>query len=193
MARRSVVSEHCGLVQVIHVRWTKASRGGEDARARAAVPAAFESPASELAIAADALFVDELHWDEQNAFAVPFSARRLRISLANGFNFGCVAITAAEEGLQVRYQYNQAKGGAPDRRFYNPVTDYGETPDRTLLVRDRQWVRVCYNGRFSCTETGNWRYEQTTINVAWFVNEPYGRIFLDQKAADELQSLANLW
>jgi hypothetical protein len=29
--------------------------------------------------------------------------------------------------------------------------------------------------------------------VAWFVNEPYGRIFLDQKAADELQSLANLW
>lgn len=191
MARPRVMTARCGLVQVIRLCWTKASRGGKGARARNAVPAAFEVPAAEFAGAEDMFCVDALHWGDGNAFAASFSTRRHQIPLAEGFTFGCVAVTANAEGLQVCYRYDPANGGAPDRRAFAPV-GHRESVTRTLLVRDGEWVRVCYNGRFSNFDA-DWWYQQVTVNVAWFAGEPDGRVFLDRKPAQELISLADLW
>lgn len=42
-------------------------------------------------------------------------------------------------------------------------------------------------------DTGDWSYEQVTVNVAFFSGEPVGTVFLQQKPARELRMLSNLW
>ena len=192
MARRAAVAERCGLVQVVRLYWAKAARGGEGARARSAVPVAFEVPAAELVGAAGALCVNATQWGDRNAFAEPFRSDRQRVPLSDGFAVGCVTVLADAEGLLVRYRYEPAVGGAPDRRTFASA-GHRESTTRILPVRDGEWVRVCYNGRFSDIDTGDWWYEQVTANVASFAGEPDGRVFLDRKPAQELRSLAELW
>ena len=193
MANRIVVPTAFGLVQVIRVSWDKESRGGQGARNRNSVPQAFQVPKSELMDVGGQLCVDASHWEGRNGFEESFSTRRHRIAVADGFNFGCVSVSSHAEGLQVRYQYDRAHGGAPDRWFFNSASGYGESPGRTLLVRSGEWVRVCYNGRFSCMDSGNWWYEQITINVAWFTGDPFERIFLDREPTQNLRVIADLW
>ncbi len=193
MRRRAAVAEACGLVQVVRLHWDKSARGGQGARDRNAVPQAFAVPASDLAEVGGHLCVSVTHWGERNAFAEPFSARRERVAVADGFAFGCGLVSPHPDGLQVRYQCNRADGGAPGRWFFNWSTGSVESPGRSLVVRPGHWVRVCYNGRFSCIDSGNWWYEQSTINVAWFGGEPDGRVFLDREPAEELRVLADLW
>lgn len=192
MTRRAAVSGNCGLIQVVRLSWTKAARGGEGARARSAVPAAFEVPAADLIGAVGVLCVDASHWDERTDFAQPSRSERRRVPLADGFAVGCVTVAAQAEGLLVSYRYEPATGGAPDRRAYNPA-GHPEATTRSLLVHDGVWVRVCYNGRFSCRDSGGWWYEQVTANVAWFACEPAGQLFLDRAPTQELRELADLW
>ena len=192
MTRRAVVASNCGLVQVVRLSWTKAARGGESARARNAVPVAFEVPAADLVGAEGVLCVHGSHWGDGNGFAEPFRSERRRVPLADGFAVGCVTVSADAEGLLVRYRYEPATGGAPDRRPYNPA-GHREPTTRVLLVRDGEWVRVCYNGRFSSDDSGGWWYEQVTANVAWFASEPDRKVFLDRDPSQEVRSLADLW
>jgi hypothetical protein len=182
----------CGLAQVICLHWTKAARGGEGARARGAVPVGFKVEAAELVGAEGVLCVDASQWGERNGFIEPVTVRRHRVLLAEGFSFGCVAVSTNPEGLLVRYQYDGTHGGAPNRWFLN-WPGSGGAPGRALLARGGEWVRVCYNGRFSDIDTGNWWYQQVTVNVAWFAGEPDGRVFLDREPAQELRALAELW
>jgi hypothetical protein len=181
------------VVQIVWLRWDKSARGGQGARDRNAVPQAFAVPAAGLAGAGGRLCVSVAQWGERNAFAEPFSTRQQRVAVADGFRFRCVSVSAHPEGLGVRYQYNRGDGGAPDRWYFNWCTGYGESVGRSLVVRPGQWVRVCYNGRFSCIDSGTWWYEQTTVNVAWFGGEADGRVFLDHEPAEEVRLLADLW
>jgi hypothetical protein len=134
--------------------------------------------------------VDVSDWGERNNFLEPFSVRRHQVPLVEGFTYRSVAVSAHPEGLRVLYHYD---GGAPNRWFLNrlPARD-GAPGGQIMLVRPGEWARVCYNGRFSCSDTGNWWYEQVTVNVAWFADECAGRVFLDSEAAHELRSLADL-
>ncbi len=193
MRKRVVETDPCGLVQVVQLHWGKSSRGGQAARNRNAVPQAFAVPAADLAAAGGHLCVSVTHWGERNAFTEPFLVRRERVAVADGFTFGCVGVSPHPEGLLVRYQYTRTDGGAPDRWFFNWFTVAGESPGRPLVVRPGQWVRVCYNGRFSCIDSGNWWYEQSTVNVVCFGGEPDGRVFIDREPAEELRVLADLW
>ena len=193
MRKHTAVADSCGLVQIVHLHWDKSARGGQSARDRSAVPQAFPVPAADLAGAGGCLCIAESHWNERNAFADPSAERRRRVAIADGYTFGCVSVSAHAGGLQVRYQYDRGHGGAPDRWFFNESSGLGESPGRALVVGPSQWVRVCYNGRFSDSDTGNWWYEQTTVNVAWFEREPQVRVFLDREPSDELRVLADLW
>jgi|GEM_PF-1060386 len=193
MARQAAISAPSGLVQVIHVQWTKAARGGSGAQARGAVPQALEVSPTGLSSTEGTLFVVSTHWGERNAFSEPFSVDRQQVPVAKGLTFGCVRVSPHAEGLQVHYQYDRTNVGAPDRWFFNQASGYGESPGRTLTVRDGEWVRVCHNGRFSDHDTGNWWYQQVTVNVAWFGGAPDGRIFLDREPAQEIRELADLW
>lgn len=181
-----------GLVQVIHLHWTKASRGGQGASVRSAVPLAFEVPNDGLLEVDGQLQVEEWHWGERNAFAEPLQHRQRRVAVADGFKLGCVTVGGHEQGLSVRYRWDAAHGGAPDRSFLNPGTGE-ESTNRDLVVPPGQWVRICSNGRFSDADTGKWYYEQVTVNVACSGGGLSGRIFVDAAPAHDLRLLADLW
>jgi hypothetical protein len=102
-------------------------------------------------------------------------------------------VSQPPEGLLVRYQYDSGHGGAPDRWFFNVSRGYGESPGRSFVVHAGQWVRVCYNGRFSCIDSGQWWYTQVTVNVAWFADHPSSQVFVNSQPAQELKMLADLW
>lgn len=191
MRTRAVSPEPCGLVQVVCVHWNKSARGGQAARDRNAVPQAFAVSAALLA--GGRLCVDVSHWGDRNAFAVPLSSGSRQLALSAGFAFRCVRVMPRPEGLEVRCQYDQAAGGAPDRWHFNWSIRDGRLLGQSLVVSPDRWVRVCWNGRFPCQDTGDWHYEQTTVNVAWFVGEPDERVFLDRAPAQELRLLADLW
>ena len=183
----------CGLVQVVHVGWEKSARGGRGAGERNSVLAAYEVMEDDLDGIGGHMGVGVSKWSERNAFATPFSSDSQRIAIADGYSFGCVRVSAHADGLRVHYEYGYANGGAPDRSFLNWPSASGESPGRSIVVRNNQWARVCYNGRFSCIDSGNWWYEQTTVNVAFFDGEPNGRVFLDREPFHELRALADLW
>lgn len=193
MRRRAVAVEPCGVVQVVRLEWDKSARGGQGARDRNAVPEAFAVPASDLAGAGGHLRIGIASWSGRNAFAAPSSDRTRRMAVADGFTFGCVRVSPHPDGLEVRYQYDRAHGGAPDRWYINWSSESIPSPGRSFVVCPGRWVRVCYNGRFSCIDSGNWWYEQATVNVAWFEGDPDGRVFLDSEPAEELRVLADLW
>jgi hypothetical protein len=193
MARQVAIAAPFGLVQIIHLRWDKSARGGQGACDRNAVPQAFPVAVTDLTDAGGFLCVDASHWSNDNAFAEPLSRSRSRVPVADGFRFGCVSVSGDTDGLQVRYEYDRGHGGAPDRWFFNCGSGYGQSPGRTLRVAVKDWVRICYNGRFACIESGDWWYEQATVNVAWCVGEPEARVFLAREPAQELRLLADLW
>jgi len=192
MGRPAVSVAPCGLIQVIRLHWGKTARGGQGARNRSSVPLAFKVPADHLLNTSGQLHVEESHWGDNNAFAKPFHHRHQRVPLASGYSFGCVTVTVHPDGLLVRYQWDESRGGAPDRSFVNFVGNT-ESVSRDLLVMPGKWVRVCYNGRFSCVDSGNWWYEQVTVNVALFGVKPSGQVFVRSESARELKMIADLW
>lgn len=193
MRTRPLVLAPCGLVQVIRLTWDKAARGGQGARDRNAVPRAFEVPSDRMLAVGGQLHVEESHWSDRNSFAEPFASKHKRISVGEEYRFGCVTVSQHPDGLLVRYQYDRAHGGAPDRWFFNAARGYGESPGRSFVVHLGQWVRVCYNGRFSCWDSGRWGYQHVTVNVAWFGGEPSGQVFVTSQPVQELKALADLW
>src|SRR5207248_78488 len=130
---------------------------------------------------------------DRNAFAEPLHSRHQRVPVEQGFSFGCVTVSGYPQGLLVRYQWDGWRGGAPNRSFINAATGNAESAGRDLIVQAGRWVRVCYNGRFSCIDTGNWWYEQVTVNAAWFSGEPSGEAFLASEPTREFRVLADLW
>src|SRR3954471_13431908 len=122
-----------GLVQVIHLHWTKASRGGQGARQRSAVPLAFEIPEDHLLEVEGQLLVDEWPWGERNAFAEPLQHRQRQVAVADGFQLRCVTAARHARGLSVRYRWDAARGGAPDRSFLNPGPGE-ESTNRDLIL-----------------------------------------------------------
>jgi hypothetical protein len=112
--------------------------------------------------------------------------------MATGFNFGCVTVSEHADGLLVRFLWDSGHGGAPDRWFFNALTGNAESASRDLVVRDGQWVQVCYNGRFTDICSGNWWYEQVTVNVAWFDAEASGQVFVGADPVRAFRLLADL-
>lgn len=193
MNRKVLVPSHCGIVQIIHLRWSKASRGGDGARKRNAVPLGFDVRVDQFADCHNELMVVESSWGERNGFAQPFNNRQRRVKVGDGFSYDCVSVSEHSDGLRVRYQYDRSHGGAPDRWYFNFVSSHGESPSGEFVVRSDEWGRIRYNGRFTDFDGGNWWYEQTTVNVAWFDQSPSGRAFANGAPSHEIKAMADLW
>ena len=135
------------VVQKIKLAWTKASRGGEGAQRRAAVPLAFELPAFP---AGDAAY-NAILCDERDGFAPRDMARQTSLPEHDA----CVLFEVRGDGVRVGYQWSPACG-APERDF---------APPRWLMeLHAGDYGRLLHNGRFS--GEGNWSYQQIVFNVA---------------------------
>ncbi len=191
MSNRALVAGPCGLIQVVHVKWTKSERGGQGARNRGSVPEALNVPKAELARASGQFCVTHSYWGSRNSFSQPLSMDSERVAITEEYRYGCVKVSAHPDGLVARYYYDVAHGGAPDRG-YEIWPAPAEPSGRFLVIRFGEWGRVCYNGRFSCIDSGHWWYEKTTVNVAWFAGEPNGRVFIDRPLSVEYRSVVHL-
>ena len=180
-----------GVIQVITVEWSKASRGGRESNARNAVPHGTEFPAA--LVGTDRLGVMECHWGERNDFVEPLRLKTDQIPLSQGYTFGSITVSARLDGLRVHYRYDQTTTGAPDRSYLNWPARQGDTPGRELVVTAGRWARVRYNGRFSCLDTGMWWYRQVVMNVAWAYGDLPGDLFFDPHPSQTLEFLADLW
>ena len=183
-----------GLVQVIHLRWDKSARGGIGAQNRNSVPTEFLIPAEKLQNRANFnLLIHEMNWGTKNSFSEPCHQRYRRVSPSEEYHYRCVTVTDHPTGLLVSYRWNQSDGGAPERWFINKETGNAESASCEMFVEEEQWIQICTNGRFVDIDTGNWWYEQMTVNVAWFKNEPQGDIFVAREPIRTFRLLADLW
>jgi hypothetical protein len=129
------------VVQKIAVLWTRASRGGEGARRRAAVPVAFELPAGGA--------FHSIVCDERDDFA----PREVEVRATVPAIDSCVLFEPARGIVRVGYQWSR-ECGAPARDL--------EPPRWVMEVRD--YGRIVHNGRFA--DEDGWRYQQIVFNVA---------------------------
>jgi hypothetical protein len=180
-------------VQLVVLRWDKSARGGEGARMRSAVPAAFAVPEDRMADCGGQLVLDALDWAGRNGYSAPARRRFERSSLDDGVRAGSVTVTLDPSGLRLRYEYDPLRDGAPRRQLKGSATGNREPLAHERIVRAGKWVRVRSNGRFSDVDTGEWSYQQVTVNVAWFEGPPDGEVFLRRAPDQEIRVLADLW
>lgn len=184
-----------GVLQILHVEWTKASRGGEGGRARNAIPAALPLSLEEFSTSDERLFVEVHRWNEHNGFTKVVRIERHSVPLSTGFRFGCLTVAAKSDGspgLQLDYPRHTGCGGMPDRWFLNCGLGARNPAASALSVNPGEWVRIRDNGRFDDMDTGNWRYQQVTFNVAWFPARPDPAWFRSRRPTHDLNFLADL-
>lgn len=142
------------VVQHIGTIWSKASRGGEEARRRNASPHALPLP---LEVASKEGLLHFVFFNEHDNF-VPHETSQSLASLTAPLRQGCVTIQRDEGGTcQVAFRWTNGKGGAPERSHCR----------RNLTLPSGQWCQVLWNGRFTDPDSGRWWYEKHVVNVGW--------------------------
>jgi len=146
------------IVQVIHIGWDKSARGGEAAERRNRVPLALELSDTLAPQPGKHLLVHRTDWGQTNDFTSPHQTEVSVLDTTDGFRFDCVTVRPIEEGAELAWTWKGS--GKPPRHSY---TD-NERSHRSI-ARENQWVRVRWNARHSCMDTGQWWYNQITVNV----------------------------
>lgn len=145
-------------VQIIRTSWTKKSRGGNGARARAGVPLAFA--VAPRILGSGQLSVEAYNFGEPN-FSRPQSHKTEILELSESLHFesGAFKLNWNGEDAFTDWRWSWYNVGAPEPQ----ITDGRRG---RLEVAPNAWVRVRWHGRFSDRDQGDWHYRQTVVNVA---------------------------
>lgn len=151
------------VVQVIHVTWDKSGRGGVAAERRNQIPLALPLPDQLRPDIGCHLLVHESHWGHTNGFADEIRRVTRALHSDAGFRYRCVTVRAMDAVAELVWTCN-AWGGIPPREMQD---SNGNTVPLThrCVVRENEWARARWNGRFTCIDTGTWWYEGVTVNV----------------------------
>lgn len=175
------------IVQHIAVTWTKASRGGEDARLRNSVPEVLILPPE----------ICELQRTVRlHAVAAEESSRFRPDSRCSDFgdpqHVNLKGFELKSDGVGVEVFYKRDPGNAAVGNRWT-LDEAGSTEWRTPAFRLDlgQWGQAMSNGRFAGVDTGNWWYEKSVLNVA-LVEEPDLELFLRTRPAQRFVELASL-
>ncbi len=145
------------VVQQIRTHWTKASRGGDNAVKRNAVPEAARVPIHRI-VGDNLILVHHLlEYEERDGFSRPREEIRINPTV-RPLVVGCVTIDHSENQAIMTFRYDRGCGGAPDRGWTR----------KTLRLVVNEWGQIVYNGRFSPVWEGNWWYEKMVVNVGLF-------------------------
>lgn len=166
--------------QKVTVYWSKAARGMPAADMRAKCPSAFALTAAQLAqLAAEHAHVAVLM---QEPTFTPQVVVSTHPSFQDKLEWGAVTVKFPKNAeCVVRYTYSWLATGAPDR---------SERPPIVCPIRPGELVRVEYNGRSSWPD-GQWRYEQTVLNVV--LTERQNIDMFLASPARAVTDLADLW
>lgn len=177
------------VIQHIHIRWTKASRGGALAEKRNRIANSFSIPTAPPAYDHNAHYlVHHVGFGERNEFAEPLRSEILLPTADTEFSTTNCTVEIANDTARVTYEW---RNGAPERKFFDKC---GTTVPvrKQMSARLNQWVRLEYNGRFTGYDCGNWWYEHSIINVA-LVDRDNPELFVVSKPTEVSRQLENLW
>jgi hypothetical protein len=144
------------VVQRVLTSWTKASRGGEGATRRNAVPEAVTLPLSNVKLAGRTGLLHEVGYNEYYDFARKDAPLRMDPPLSK-LVVGCVTINLERDTVTASFRYSW-QCGAPDRGWIQ----------KTLHIAENEWGQMVYNGRLVYGDGGQWHYEKSVVNVGLF-------------------------
>jgi hypothetical protein len=173
------------VIQLLHSRWTKSSRGGDGAVARAELPLAL--PLLLDSFAAPVTLHTVRFWERDNFVPTDGVARFDTIS---GLPIRDLTLQRTADGVSVVHTRDQLNAAIADR-LYND--EFGNTVydiDAFSLV-DGEWGQIQYNGRYTCIDSGRWWYEQSVYNIGLFTDIDATR-FTDTDPAHRFVELATL-
>lgn len=145
------------VVQHSLTHWTKASRGGEGAVKRNAVPEATILPLSRIETAGRTGLLHKLAYREENGFARQDEALQLD-PLLSKLIVGCITINLDRDTVSASFRYRWSCCGSPEREWTR----------KTLRMAEGEWGQMVYNGRFVDSDGGRWWYEKKAINIGLF-------------------------
>ena len=152
-------------VQSIHTTWSKAARGGRIAQLRAIVPDAFSLQSENLKVC-NGIYAEEQHWGENNDFQKPIIFKSY-CEPSDVYTFQCAQVRRGKNEAFVDWTWDWWQVGAPER-----------TPAHyQLTIHLDEWLQLRWNGRFSCVDSGTWRYGEVTLNVACTWQRPTNNFF----------------
>ena len=168
------------IVQFISIWWSKTSRGGLLAEHRNQIPRAFPLPTPPATYDRFKHYmVHRIQFDEQNQFLEPLREAVEAPKIDIPFRTLNCSVEVTNETPIVKFHWQD---GAPIRPY----------PTKAFHIKEREWMRLEYNARFSCRDFGMWSYKHEIINVA--LTDPETRdIFVATEPNDTYQDLAHLW
>jgi hypothetical protein len=170
------------VFQEIVTTWTKASRGGEGAKARNGVPETFFLPDDWQEVPTVETFLHQrVHYTEYHNFTKPTITTEISLLPSDRWTYlnGGMALRLYPEGLAVQWRWT-GDVGAPERNRY---------PRRVAMLVPGQWANLRFNGRMGYDN--DWMYRKTIINVG-VVGVYTPTIFLEPPTS-ALESMADLW
>lgn len=167
------------IIQRVTTSWTKDARGGENAALRNRVPAAVAIPTRDLRAVDNGPIVHEVAFGAAYKFRRPTKNDVSTLSLP--LVLGCVSITGTDSGLGIKFRYNLADGGAPERGWMR----------KDVKIGLGEWAQVIYNGRFSWAEAG-WSYQKVVVNAGVF-ERPSSKLFIQTEPSVRFSALGRLY
>ena len=168
------------LMQVISVRWTKASRGAPYATFRNALPEACEVliPANTKRTAS--ILLNTIVYDEKDSFENPKILSRW--FQEESCTHACFKVE--HNTAQTIFTCNLGELGhnaRPQRHYYDLKAGKYASTSKSFHISPGQWKRCLYNVRY--TGYYGWFYQKHTANVT-LIPEPFPDIFTTSKPAE---------
>ena len=173
------------VIQLLHSRWTKASRGGNGAVTRAELPLASQLPLDSFA--APITLHSVRFWERDNF--VPSDGVKRFDTIAE-LPLRDLTISPTSDGVSVAHIRDQLNAAIADRlyndEFGNTVYDID-----AFSLSDGEWGQLQYNGRYTCIDSGRWWYEQSVYNIGLFTEIDVNR-FINTDPTERFVELATL-
>lgn len=173
------------IIQRIHTTWTKASRGGDGAYRRERLPRCLPLPLE--CFTAD-FAIHRVDFSEFDDFRPVGSVAKGRSPSDLGI---CdLSLKVDDEGLVVQFIRDPRNAAGANRMDRDDSGNMVHMP-HAFSLKDDEWGRLSYNGRYVDSDTGDWSYQQSIYNIGVFANVEVDR-FEATRPAKQFAELAIL-
>ncbi|MBN1910332.1 MAG: hypothetical protein JW818_11375 [Pirellulales bacterium] len=165
--------------------WTKASRGGDGARIRNALPDALPLP---LEAFTAPWTLHSIYYHESNDFTKEEVIKKTDSPDVLGIRV--LRFKLCNRQLAVSFLHDSANAALVDRIQVDLQGNEILEVD-AFVLEPEQWGQLVYNGRFVDMDTGNWWYEHTVFNIGLGL-KPAKDLFRSTRPASRFVELARL-
>jgi hypothetical protein len=150
------------IIQYIRTTWTKASRGGNNARRRNLLPRCLPLP---LECFTARCAVHRAEFSEHSEFRLVESVAKA----SSLFELGIRDLAMELDGdCLLVHLLRDPQNAAAANRVYRDEPGNVVDKIRAFALQAGEWGQLRYNGRYVDFDTGHWWYEQSVCNIALF-------------------------